>query len=158
MTKKWYYEFFITILLICILTGCGQNNSNKAITHSSNSLASVLGVDLSQVDNVKISSGSASFSRHLTNRTEVQEFLKIFDGVEYTEGKLLQSTAVGFILDARLYGGDKEVASFTFGGDNIRVGNRKDNTKTYYHSSKNIDDKQIDAIVEKYKLSQKNEP
>ena len=119
---------------------------------SSGSLASVMNIDLAEIDRIHLSYGNTGVSRDVMKLEEIQDFFKMFDGVEFSDPQQISSSPSGYIFSAALYSKDRYVASFGFGLETIRIF-PKDGVRVDYHSSKNFDHAEIKKIAEKYRLS-----
>lgn len=116
----------------------------------SKDIQETIGVNFDSVDKVTISSGTTGKTFDIVDKENLQEFFDIFKGANLTKS-FDQQTYGGFIYSVTLYESSKDVGSFNFGYNQINLS--KDGKLTRYVSSKNINEKQISEIAQKYKLN-----
>jgi flagellar basal body-associated protein FliL len=109
-----------------------------------------IGVNFDSVNKVTIASGTTGKSFDIVGKENLQEFFITFKGATLKKDSN-QKIKDGFIYSAILYKSDKEIVGFNFGYNQITVS--KNGSYTRYISSKNIDEKQISEIAQKYKLN-----
>lgn len=131
-----------TILIICILIAVV---SVLGYFFSYRKLESALNFKFNEVDKILISSGASSKIVEITNKEEIEEYLKIFDGTKVRRD-INQIKTAGFCLEARFFIGNDQVGGITYGYNKITINNVR------YVSNKNIDGQEIDQIEAKYNL------
>lgn len=130
------------ILIICILIAVV---SVLGYFFSYRKLESALNIKFNEVDKILISSGASSKIVEITNKEEIEEYLKIFDGTKVRRD-INQIKTAGFCLEARFFIGNDQVGGIAFGYNKITINNVR------YVSNKNIDGQEIDQIEAKYNL------
>ena len=108
------------------------------------------GVNFDNIDKVTIGSGTTGKTFDIVGKENLKEFFDLFKGTKLKKD-FDQKLYKGFTYSAILYKSGKEMVGFGFGYDKIDVS--KNGNDTRYISSKNIDEKQIDEIAQKYKLN-----
>lgn len=131
-----------TILIICILIIVV---SVFGYFFSYRKLENALNIKFNEVDKILISSGASSKIVEITNKEEIEEYLKIFDGTKVRRD-INQIKTEGFCLEARFFIGNDKVGGITFGYNKITINDVR------YVSNKNIDGQEIDQIEAKYNL------
>ena len=98
-----------TILIICILIAVV---SVLGYFFSYRKLESALNFKFNEVDKILISSGASSKIVEITNKEEIEEYLKIFDGTKVRRD-INQIKTAGFCLEARFFIGNDQVGGIT---------------------------------------------
>lgn len=113
-------------------------------------LENVLGVDFNKVTEIKTSSGRYGKTISITDKDIIVDYLSTFNNIKIKKS-FNQQINDGYALEARLYIGEKEVASFYYGYNQFTINKHSRNIK--YTSNISIDKEKIRDITEKYNLS-----
>jgi hypothetical protein len=128
------------IIFYPFLKSLGNNDMQKA-----------LNLNFSTVDKITIKSDMTGKESTIVGRENLQEFFDVFKGVKLKKSAVL-GPSTGYIYGVSLYQSDKIIGGFNFGYNTIVVPATGMNS-IEYTSSKNIDDKEIEKIAEKYNLT-----
>ncbi len=110
---------------------------------------SILDIDFTKVDKILMSSGNYGKTVEITDKDEIEEFLKQFENTKIKK-IFSKSKNRGYCLEARLFINNKKVVSFDYGYDRITI--YKNDKETKYISNTNIDIDKVNEIEIKYNL------
>ncbi|MEG1257316.1 hypothetical protein [Clostridium sp.] len=136
----------IIILIALVLVICGVVLYPFVVKRE---FQSVIDVDIAKVNKILMSSGTYGKIVEITDKDTIDEFLKSFKETRIRKN-FYQGKRTGYALSARLYIDDSEVASFSYGYEEIII--YRNHKGKRYVSNKNINHEEINKIELKYNL------